>query len=135
MKPQQLIEENAKELRNGALRNAAEIRERRVQNEPESSSSEEPEEIERRATKRSSSVRYARDADSRYVEQFLPGDRLCSEVVSGIYSRAYDQQLNPHTRGYWTGLVFYLMGRPKGSRIRDCSQQTLSALVSKTLAA
>jgi len=91
-------------------------------------------EAEASASRKRAGVSYATDADTSYIEKFLPSDSLCSKVAAKIYDNALDERLSTPVRGYWTGLVHFLMDQPKGARIRDCRQTTLAALVSRTLA-
>ncbi|HTV59425.1 MAG TPA: hypothetical protein VMJ93_11195 [Verrucomicrobiae bacterium] len=84
-----------------------------------------------KTVRRSSS--YVCDAD--YIAKFVNPDLTCVEVENWLYDKVYARQKTDSNRSYWVGLSDFLRSQPDGARIRDCRPQTLSMLVSKTLAA
>jgi len=85
----------------------------------------------KRTVRRSSS--YVCDAD--YIARYLNPNISCVEAESWLYDKAYARQKSDPNRSYWCGLLYLLRSQPSGARIKDCKPQTLSMLVSKTLAA
>ena len=84
-----------------------------------------------KTVRRSSS--YVCDAD--YIARYINPNLSCVEAENFVHSHAYENQRDNANRGFWAGLLFFLRSQPIGSKIKDCRPQTLSMLVSKTLAA
>jgi len=84
-----------------------------------------------KTVRRSSS--YVCDAD--FIAKFINPDLTCIEVENWLYDKVYETQKSNPNRSFWVGLSDFLRSQPDGARIRDCRPQTLSMLISKTLAA
>ena len=85
----------------------------------------------KRTVRRSSS--YVCDAD--YIARYINPNISCVEAENWLSDRVYQRQRDDANRSYWCGLFYLLRSQPDGSKIRDCRPQTLSMLISKTLAA
>jgi len=85
----------------------------------------------KRTVRRSSS--YVCDAD--YIARYINPSLSCIEAENWLSDCVYQKQKDDANRGFWAGLLFFLRSQPDGSKIKDCRPQTLSMLVSKTLAA
>jgi len=73
--------------------------------------------------------------DSAFVAAHLNPNQSCLHASGQIYDMAYSKQRNNPQREFWVGLWQFLHDQKPGTRVRDVNQATLSALISKTLAA
>jgi len=85
----------------------------------------------KRTVRRSNS--YVCDAD--YIAKFINPNISCVEAENWLSDRVYQKQKDDANRSYWCGLFYLLRSQPIGSKVKDCRPQTLSMLISKTLAA
>jgi hypothetical protein len=67
--------------------------------------------------------------DAAISREFLDPEQDVRHALYEFENRLAHRQRDSSTRGFWAGLRHYLSQMPAGSRIRDCNQATLLAVL------